>query len=372
MKHQRLCCALFCGVLLAGFLSCVLWPRRAFSPLENRCLRKAPALTAQNVASGGFSKNFESYATDQFPGRDFWLSAKASAARAAGMAETGGVLFCRGGYLVENTPAFSEETAQKSLNAMADMAKDGYKTAFLFVPSAFEAQKERLPAFAYQNHQARAKRLAADVLDGAGVTFVCPNLAGEGLYYKTDHHLTAAGSFKACQALFAAWGIAPLAKENFTVQIVSQSFYGSSWSKAPLFWQKPDSVLQFIPKVKNRCLVENLDTGQAQEGLYHPAALLQKDQYAFYLGGVGGAKKISTSVKNGRRLFVFADSFALSLAPFLAEHYEEITLVDLRYYNQNPYSLLRESGAGEVLFVYGAQSFLTGEGLNKLWRAKNR
>ena len=37
-------------------------------------------------------------------------------------------------------------------------------------------------------------------------------------------------------------------------------------------------------------------------------------------------EKITASVKNGRRLFVFANSFVLSLAPFLAERYEEITL----------------------------------------------
>ena len=34
---------------------------------------------------------------------------------------------------------------------------------------------------------------------------------------------------------------------------------------------------------------------------------------------------------NGKKLLLFRDSFGGSIAPLLAEYYEEVTLVDLRY-----------------------------------------
>lgn len=60
------------------------------------------------------------------------------------------------------------------------------------------------------------------------------------------------------QALFRAWGEPTFEKEYFTVQTVSKNFYGSTWSKVPLFWQKPDEILQFVPREENRCMVKKL------------------------------------------------------------------------------------------------------------------
>ena len=63
--------SLFIGGILVGSL---LLPDRTFSPMENRNLAKPPKLSWENVESGKFMSDAESYVNDQIMGRDFWVA----------------------------------------------------------------------------------------------------------------------------------------------------------------------------------------------------------------------------------------------------------------------------------------------------------
>ena len=59
------------------------------------------------------------------------------------------------------------------------------------------------------------------------------------------------------------------------------------------------------------------------DGFYDYDALKSKNKYAFYLGGT--TKYLTVSRKDGEKrekLMIVGDSFALSLAPYLALHYD--------------------------------------------------
>lgn len=73
---------LFSALILLGVLAALLLPDRSFSENENRYLAKFPAFTLSTVFSGKFMKEFETYVSDQFPGRDGWVQLKAEAQRA--------------------------------------------------------------------------------------------------------------------------------------------------------------------------------------------------------------------------------------------------------------------------------------------------
>ena len=68
---------LMAGALLAGFLCCLLMPDREFSLSERRKLAAMPELSAENLLSGAFAEDFETYVQDQFPGREGFRSLKA-------------------------------------------------------------------------------------------------------------------------------------------------------------------------------------------------------------------------------------------------------------------------------------------------------
>lgn len=56
--------------------------------------------------------------------------------------------------------------------------------------------------------------------------------------------------------------------------------------------------------------------------------------------------------KNGKHLVVFRDSFGSSVAPLLAQGYEKVTLVDIRYIGIDYVSTLVDYQNADVLFLY--------------------
>lgn len=67
--------------------------------------------------------------------------------------------------------------------------------------------------------------------------------------------------------------------------------------------------------------------------LYRPSQ--EDDKYPVFIDGNHALTEITnTNAKNGTILLI-KDSFSHSLAPFLAENYSKVVLVDLRYYKES-------------------------------------
>ena len=63
-----------------------------FSALENRYLAQRPAFSLKNVLSGKWMDDTEDWLSDQFPGRDFFVRAKATAEYLLGKRTIGGAV----------------------------------------------------------------------------------------------------------------------------------------------------------------------------------------------------------------------------------------------------------------------------------------
>ena len=92
--------ALFCAFIGVFLVANAVSPDRAFSEMENRNLQQMPAVdfgTPEkhfkdgNFFNGKFMRDFETYTTDQFVGRDFWVGLKSTTERALGKQENNGV-----------------------------------------------------------------------------------------------------------------------------------------------------------------------------------------------------------------------------------------------------------------------------------------
>lgn len=70
----RLSQLLVIGCFFGFFLFCLVWglaqPDRPSSAAENRSLAQRPAMRRVVTDFGGFARDFESYAADQFPDRE--------------------------------------------------------------------------------------------------------------------------------------------------------------------------------------------------------------------------------------------------------------------------------------------------------------
>ena len=64
--------------------------------------------------------------------------------------------------------------------------------------------------------------------------------------------------------------------------------------------------------------------------------------YLVFIGSDDRVTHITTDVKNGRRLFVIKDSYGNALVPFLTGSFEEIWVVDFRYFELNAVEFMKE------------------------------
>jgi len=78
---------------------------------------------------------------------------------------------------------------------------------------------------------------------------------------------------------------------------------------------------------------------------------------SLFLDGNHALVNIKTGVKNGRKLAVIKDSYAHAFIPFLANHFEEIHVLDLRYYHSDVLVYLNDQKVSEVLFLYNVANF---------------
>ena len=144
-----LLCALFCAFLLGMLLLFLLLPRQDFSPREKRFLAQAPRLRAEEVFSGRFGREAESWCADHLPGRDFFVGLNARALYWSNLQVTRPVYPGRSGRLYEAPAAYDEAVIARNMDAINAFARDlGQELDLMLVPSAGFVLQEDLAGLA--------------------------------------------------------------------------------------------------------------------------------------------------------------------------------------------------------------------------------
>ena len=91
-----------------------------------------------------------------------------------------------------------------------------------------------------------------------------------------------------------------------------------------------------------------------------------RDKYAVFLGGNYALVEISTNANTGRRLLMIKDSYAHCFTPFLLGQFDELDLVDIRYFSQSLSEYMEQGNYTDVLFLYNAAGFAEDASLVKL------
>ena len=68
--------AVFGATLAVLFFGAVLHKPVEFSDTENRYLEQRPKISLDNLKDGSFMKDYETFITDQFPERSFFMGVK--------------------------------------------------------------------------------------------------------------------------------------------------------------------------------------------------------------------------------------------------------------------------------------------------------
>ncbi len=367
---------IFSFLVIASLAGCtafsVIKEPRLMSEKENRELATFPEVTVKGIFDGTFMDEFEQYASDQFAFRDIAVSIKADSERLLGKKGNNGVHFGKDGYLIGRPDPCNIENIGKSINALSNLQKKGkFNMTVALVPTAFEIMKDKLPSYAYNSTILDIQSAAAEYAKGTGVkvfdvTTELEKHNDEYIYYRTDHHQTALGSYYTYKSLGEALGYEPYTLSSFKRSKVSTDFLGTSWSKSSISFVEPDIIETFAlsgdVKVNTSFPLEN----KSFEGMYVMDNANKKDKYTVYLDGNHALTVLESNQQTGRELLVFKDSYAHSIAPFLANHYDKIHLIDMRYFNADPVEYIGENNITDILVLYSADTFSSDTNLGKL------
>ena len=352
-------------------------PQKEFLENENRYAKKMPEFSFSSLVDGGYTKDFEEHITDKTAFRDFFVSLKSNLEKLTFKKESNGVYFAHDDYLIQTYQSnYDKNIVSNNINAINKLAKEkDLNVSFALIPTAYEVLKEKLPKYSYNSYQLDLMEYAKENLNN--VNFINPTDSlnqnkDDYIYYKTDHHQTANGSFIVYSDIMKKMGITPYSKGDFEIKTVSDDFYGTTWSKATINL-KGDKIIKYEPEF-NVSYKVNYDLIKESDSLYEEKNIAIKDKYTYYLDGNHGITTIKTNFsdggkltfENGKKLAVIKDSYAHSIIPFIANHYSEIVVFDLRYYNLSIPKYLKENGISDVLFIYNTDNFLTDYNLNKI------
>lgn len=92
------------------------------------------------------------------------------------------------------------------------------------------------------------------------------------------------------------------------------------------------------------------------------------NSYVMFLGGDNYVVKVDTGVTNGRKLLVVKDSYGNAEIPFYTSSFEQIYVLDVRYFERNLVNFIEATGVTDVLFTMSAYSVVgeTADNITKL------
>lgn len=363
---------------IAFFMAANLFTKdKAISEEENRTLAEKPDFTAGNVLSGRYMDQYESYVSDQFAWRSMWRSLYVTCKETGGSRKENGVFLGKENQLMEDIAAPDEEALEKnieSIRAFADSHAD-IRTYMLLVPDAAAILTDRLPPYATVENQPALfdglhKNLAESV-QWIDAVSVLQSHAGEKIYYKTDHHWTSLGAYYVFLKTAEAMGLGGNFTNAYDVYPVTTDFNGSLSGKSGFCRNEREGIEVYLPKENAASvLVHYVEDQKKRTSLYDTSKLGTRDPYALFLGGNFSLIDIKTSSTDARRLLLIKDSFANSFLPFLAPFYQEILVVDPRYYAGTIEEITESYAITDALFLYSGNTFFQDHNIHGVFSAE--
>lgn len=348
-------------------------PDVKYSEEENRMLAEMPEFTKENILNKKVMNGLESYTSDQFILRDFWIKMKVQFDLLLGKREFNGVYLGKDEHLMQVPTAPDMKNVNANLKAMSQFAKRHPEVTMnaLIAPNAAYVLKDWLPKGAPVRDQGKdLAYIQKHLPKSMGVIDVTKTLqqhAKEGMYYKTDHHWTTKAALYSFQKAAPQMGIEkPL--EHYTKYLVTDSFSGTLASKSG-YHKTEDQIEVYAPEgTEVQYLVNDTENREKRATVYDRKALRNKDKYEVFFGGNHAMVQITTANNTTKKLLVVKDSYANSFVPFLIPYYNEIVMVDPRYYYENIDTLINNKNITDVLFLYNMDTFLNDNSIEGVFK----
>ena len=187
--------------------------------------------------------------------------------------------------------------------------------------------------------------------------------AKEDIYLRTDHHWAPLGAFYAAEKFAQVAGVPFHQLDTYDRKVVHGyvgSMYG--YSKDISVKEAPEDFVYYVPRdvtYTTTYIDYKIDKNYRVISMGRPYKSIffykYKDgsggAYCTFMGSDTRITHVSTSTHNGRRLLILKDSFGNALPGYLFYSFEDIHVIDSRYFTKNMVDYVRENQITDILFA---------------------
>ena len=355
--HEKLTVCLFCGFLAVMAVLYLVLPKTDFSETEKRELADFPAFSWESLSSGQFGREMETYMADHMPGRNFFVGVNAYYDLLSGRQVSKDIYLAENHRLVEAPAVWNQAQIDKNMKYINKFAETlGQKVDLILVPSAGSMLQYSIQgihdSYSDDTFIQEIYGLAGENVDTMDLVKVFQ--FRDDLYYRTDHHWTSKGAYLAYRAYMEYLGRDYAQQECFTVESFD-GFRGSTYSRSALWLTPGEPIELWHGSDLTVTIGEN-----TYDSPFFMDRLEEADMYTVFLNGNQSLVRIRNEQNVGKgKLLVIRDSYANCIGPMLAESYEEVVMIDLRYYKMSASALCQAEGFDNVLILYSLSNFMT-------------
>ncbi len=190
----------------------------------------------------------------------------------------------------------------------------------------------------------------------------------EAIYSRTDHHWQPLGAYYAAEAFAEAAGV-PFADLSAYETVEKEGYVGTlyGYTNKAVFKNNPEPFIYYVPQNSYTTTYYNIDMTNERQGnlLINLDNVPSSSWYLVFMGGDERITHVKTDCTNGRKLIIIKDSYGNALVPCLTQSFEEIWVVDMRYFEPGAIAFIQEKGITDVLFAMNTFS-ATGGNSKKL------
>lgn len=180
----------------------------------------------------------------------------------------------------------------------------------------------------------------------------------EYIYYNTDHHWTSLGAYYGYTAFCEQTGLDAIDVNDLrknSIEGFTGSFYTLTGNSG--LYSNADTVIYYdLPVETSAKMKERMSSDTINCDVYYPAATSGTLTYGVFCWGDTAQFVISSNAGTGKKIAVVKDSYGNAFAPYLTAHYDEVHLLDFRYWDGNLGDYLKNNGIDEVLIINNTMS----------------
>lgn len=369
----------FLIVIFGMLITHVFITDRKVSEMENRnltALNKHP--TMEQIFSGEYSKHLEQYFSDQFPKRDGWLNSYIV------FQDLTGKVYFNDKYYVGNNgwiaakpvTDIDDKVVNEFVNELAEISNDLAAFDIPFTYYSFPAKATYIlkgPNYIPKDigqvrNQEIHKLLRKQNVDEVRLMdYMDKSLPVEEMYFKTDHHWTMRGAYAAYEAFIQTLSeridpsLSSMPYNERNTACLKNEFLGS-WNKILAMTVENDDQVCYnepidfsdILTIYERTPTKEYEVKISQ--LYGVAKSFEESRPINYSEGYSrDFMELNIFNKNpqvDKHVVVIKDSYFNPIQLHVASHFRQLTVIDLRYFDQPLIDYLAKVHPDYVILAY--------------------